>query len=122
MRIRSALLPAVLAVSVLVPAAARAQAPSLRADALRAGAEALFERPTRYRQAADLLVRSARLRDDSDPEKVPSLLKAARLYDYGGDFGRAASNAIEAGRIALRNGELVSAGHAWIDAALLGGN
>ncbi len=96
-----------------------------RAEAFEARAERMLESADRTGQAAALLRRAADLRDESDPRKLENLVMAYRAYHHAGQIDRASRAAEEAGGLALRRGEVMTAGTALADAAELaamGGN
>jgi hypothetical protein len=89
------------------------------ADQLHARAAALFDQPTRYREAAALLVEAARVRSMRDAFSVQELITAGRLYAYAGEPGLG-REALEGAAVrALGNGQIVEAAHALVDASFL---
>lgn len=90
-----------------------------RAGVLEARAETLGTDEAQFARAAGLFRRAANLRDDADPRKVENLLNAARFSHYAGRSARAIDDAATAARVALRQGDVVRAGHAYLDAAWL---
>lgn len=90
-----------------------------RAEALEARAEAMSLEEGRYARAAGLFRRAASFRDDADPQKVENLMNAARFSHYAGRNARALEDAQQAARLAQRQGDVVRAGHAYLDAAWL---
>lgn len=88
-----------------------------RAADLQAQAEALFSRPSKWRQAVRMLEESAELRADGDPARYTCLLYAGRLRAGMGDFAHASRNLEAAASDALARGAVVEAAHAYIDAA-----
>ena len=89
------------------------------ASDLHARATALFSQPHRSREAAILLVQASSLRASQDSTAVRDLLDAGRLFSYARDY-RGARGALEhaAGR-ALDFGLVVTAAHAYVDAAFI---
>lgn len=90
-----------------------------RAMEFEARAAALVESGGNLARAAGLYRRAAELRPDSDPEKVMNLIQAARLNHHAGRNDRGAADAAEAARVAHRQGDLVRAAHAYLDAAIM---
>ena len=117
-------LTAALALSMIlaagvIPLAAQDAAPEAeeRALALKAQAEGYLEAPNRVERAADLYRRAAELRSDADPRKVENLQMAARLSFYAGKGEKALADQAAAAMLATRQGDVIRAGHAWLDAA-----
>ena len=89
------------------------------ASDLHARATALFAQPHRSREAAVLLVQAASLRASQDSTAVRDLLDAGRLFAYAKDY-RGARGALEhAAARALDFGLVVTAAHAYVDAAFI---
>ena len=92
-----------------------------RADSLFNQAAAMQERagtpfPLHLRRTAKLYVKSARLRDDSDPRKVESLYRAgAMLVAVDPALGR--KLLVEAAESALTYGDVARAAHLYLDCA-----
>ncbi len=82
-------------------------------------AQALFQEPAHWSEAADLLVSAARLRAPGDPEKAYILATAARLYAYSGNTHRALYWMQEAGAQALSGGDVITAADTYTQAAHL---
>jgi hypothetical protein len=79
----------------------------------------LFTQPHRYREAAALLVQASSLRASDDATAVRELMDAGRLFANVQD-NRAARNAFErAAERALVFGLVVTAAHAYLDAAFV---
>lgn len=72
-------------------------------------------------KAAKLYREAAALRPDHDPRKVQNLRQASRMHHYADRAGPAADDAAEAARVALRQGDLMEAAEAYMDAAWLSG-
>lgn len=90
-----------------------------RAERLEARADALADRMDRRAQAARLYREAAGLRPAEDPQRVANLRNAARMSFYAGQLPAAERDAHEASQAALRQGDLVEAAHAYLDAAWL---
>lgn len=88
-----------------------------RALALEAQAEHYLEEASRADRAADLYQRAAELRSDADPRKVENLQMAARLSFHAGEGRRAMEMQAAAALLATRQGDVIQASHAWLDAA-----
>lgn len=70
-------------------------------------------------RAAALYREAAELRPADDPMKARNLRDAARMAHYAGDDRQALADAEAAARAALRRGDLMTAGEAYLDAAWL---
>lgn len=126
---RSPRISAVVAMAAIIglPAAGGAQVSialasadgAARADALHVRAEALYEHPDRYAEAALLMRQAARLRPAGDVVAVDELVQSGRLYAYAGDRAAACASMEEAAERALEGGDVMTAAHALIDAAFL---
>lgn len=90
-----------------------------RALKLEAQAMAYLDKPDKNGAMASLLERAAEYREDADPHKVENLRNASRLHYYAGNLRRAENAAQRAAGLALRQGDVVEASHAYLDAALL---
>ncbi|TVP45126.1 MAG: hypothetical protein EA350_09980 [Gemmatimonadales bacterium] len=88
-----------------------------RAAELEARAREMMALVDRQKDAARLFREAADLREDGDPLKVESLRNASRSNFYAGRTNRALSDAAEAARLALRQGDVVAAAHVHVDAA-----
>jgi hypothetical protein len=93
--------------------------PVTRAEELYQRAVALYDKPSQFREAAQLLIASARLRSPDDPAAFTSLWMAGRLYSAARDRRNAQRTLEEAARLALGNGEVVEAANAFLDAAFI---
>jgi len=91
------------------------------AQELEARAWALRDLVDQRPKAATLYREAAALRPDHDPMKVQNLRQASRMHYYGGRADRAAHDAAEAARAALRQGDVMEAAEAYMDAAWLSG-
>jgi hypothetical protein len=90
-----------------------------RAEALEAEARALGDQMNRRARAARLYRQAAELRPADDPQKVTSLRHASRMNYYAGRMDSAIRDSHDASQVALRQGDLVEAAHAYLDAAWL---
>jgi hypothetical protein len=88
-----------------------------KAIALEAQAEGYNDDVTSRAKAAALYREAASYRPDADPQKVQNLRMAARLSFHAGKEGQAMADAEAAGRLATRTGDILEAGHSWLDAA-----
>lgn len=125
---RSALFLGLLAAATLLvaplPAAGTLQESNTDVDkarALETRAEGLLaqEDVSQWNKAADLFRQAAAHREEADGKKVADLRMASRLSAYVGRPLQAVDDAEAAARLALRQGDLVQAGHAYVDAAWL---
>ena len=82
-------------------------------------AEALFEQPARYSEAAGLMVRAAQLRGPSDARAIKELTFAGKLYAYTRDYVQARTALENAAVRALALGQVVDAAHSYLDAAFM---
>lgn len=89
------------------------------AERLEARAEALKDRVDRRARAAQLYRQAADLRPADDPRRVTNLRHAARMNFYAGRVEAAIRDAHDASQAALRQGDLMEAAHAYLDAAWL---
>jgi hypothetical protein len=92
-----------------------------KAAELEARAWALRDLMDQRSKAANLYRQAAALRPDHDPKKVESLRQASRMHHYADRVNRAADDAAQAARVALRQGDLMEAADAYMDAAWLAG-
>lgn len=90
-----------------------------RARALEAEARGLSDQMKRRARAARLYRQAADLRPAHDPKKVENLRHASRMNFYAGRTDAAIRDAHDASQVALRQGDLVEAAHAYLDAAWL---
>lgn len=88
---------------------------------LEARAWALRDLMDQRSKAAKLYREAAALRPDHDPKKVENLRQASRMHHYADRTDRAADDAAAAARVALRQGDLMEAAEAYMDAAWLSG-
>ncbi|TVP78884.1 MAG: hypothetical protein EA352_01260 [Gemmatimonadales bacterium] len=86
---------------------------------LEARAQAHKDEPDRHHHMARLLERAADYREDSDPHKVENLRAASRLYFYTDRYRQSENAAARGAELALRQGDVVEASHAYLDAALV---
>jgi hypothetical protein len=101
-----------------LPLAAQDAEPDIeRAEALEARAASMLENLERPNRAAGLYRQAAGIRGDSDAMKVENLRMASRLGYYAGRQRRAMQDAAAAAHLALRQGDVISASHAYLDAA-----
>jgi hypothetical protein len=91
-----------------------------RAEALEAQAAALFSTfPFQFPRIARLFEKAAHLRAEDDPLRVHDLLFAGKMYHHGRRLGESRHNLTLAAETAMRYGELVTAAHAFLDAAFV---
>ncbi len=99
--------------------AARVGGPIEKAVELEQKAQALYNQPDRYADAARLHVRAAELRPVGDPMHIRDLAMAGRLFFYAGKKAEAL-DAMESGATAaLSAGDILSAANAFVDASHL---
>ena len=91
----------------------------MKATELEARAWALRDLMDERETAARLYRQAADLRPDHDPQKVQNLRQASRMSHYAGRSDRAVRDAETAARAALRQGDVIEAGQAYVDAAWL---
>lgn len=94
-------------------------APPEKAAELERKAEELYSQPSRYAQAARLLVRAAELRTPDDPAHVSNLSMASRLFFYAGEKMQAFALMERAADAALSAGDVLTAAHGFVDASHL---
>jgi hypothetical protein len=82
-------------------------------------AEALYEQPGRYAEAARLHLRAAAERTSDDPLHVRDLYMAARLFYYAGNKTEALAAMERTAESALAAGDVLNAANAFIDASHL---
>ena len=87
------------------------------ADALAEQAARHYATPRRWREAARLHQRAARLHGD-DPQAVPQWRMAAWLYGASSDYASARAMMERAGEFAAAVGDIDAAANAYVDAAL----
>ena len=92
-----------------------------RAQALEVAARGLQDQLHRRGRAARLYREAAELRPADDPVRVENLRHAARMNFYAGHLDRAIRDSRDASESALRQGKVVEAAHAAMDAAWLAG-
>ena len=90
-----------------------------RADGLMLRAESLSKELTQFKKAADLFERSAEMRTAGDAHAVACLRSAATLRYNSGDKRKSLGLMEKAGDRAIRLGDVVTAAHAYIDAAVI---
>jgi len=88
-----------------------------RALELEARAWSLRDRMDRRSAAARLLREAADLRPAEDPERVRNLREASSMNFHAGHLAQAATDAGDAAKAALRQGDVLQAAHAYLDAA-----
>lgn len=88
-----------------------------RAEQLREDAASLYSQPRQWRRAARMLEQSAALREATDAGAYSCLLMAGRLHAAMGDHSTARQRYEDAAAQALARGDVVSAAHAFVDAA-----
>ncbi len=104
--------------AVAVPVVGRAQqTPAQKADELVQRAQALQSDLAAYRVAANLYEESAALRSAGDARAEEALVTAGRLYSYAGDAPHALAALEAAAARALKDGDALTAAHAYADAA-----
>jgi tetratricopeptide (TPR) repeat protein len=89
------------------------------ADELHLQAIALYEYPERWLEAARLHERAASKLPEKDARSFAAYDRAARLYFYAGDYMDARKDMEKAANVALATGDVVTAAHAYIDAAFI---
>lgn len=89
------------------------------ADELHLEAAALYETPERWAEAARLHEQAARKLAPNDARTFLAYDRAARLYFYAGEYTNARSNMERAANVAVATGDVVTAAHAYIDAAFI---
>ncbi len=90
-----------------------------RAMELEARAWAMRDLMDQYRTAARLYREAAALRPDYDRQKVKNLRQASRMSFYSDRIAEASRDAEVAARVALRQGDVLTAADAYVDAAWL---
>ncbi len=89
------------------------------ADELHLEAVALYETPERWTEAARLHEQAAGELAPKDARAFAAYDRAARLYFYAGDYADARRNMERAANVAVATGDVVTAAHAYIDAAFI---
>ncbi len=89
------------------------------ADELHVQAMSLYEFPERWGEAARLHEQAANKLLDNDARAFLAYDRAARLYFYSGEYGRARSAMEKAASIAAATGDVLTAAHAYVDAAFI---
>jgi hypothetical protein len=92
---------------------------SSRADELYRRAETLRAQPNRWRQAADLYMRSAAARRAEDPLAVRCLTLAGHFYFAADDVASARGAMLRAADRAHERGDVITAAHRYLDAGWL---
>lgn len=90
-----------------------------QADELHLDAVALYETPARWAEAASLHEQAARKLAANDARRFAAYDRAARLYFYAGEYAKARQNMEKAANVAVATGDVVTAAHAYIDAAFI---
>lgn len=108
---------AALVVALQAPVAAADPVDTARANELKARAEALFDQPARWIEAARLLEKSVEYRATTDGEIHNSLMTAAGIWLSSGEPRRAYSAARRAGENAHARGCVDDAANSFISAA-----
>lgn len=90
-----------------------------RAEALEAKAEALYQSPGKYKQAARLHEQAAGLRPAGDEKRWTGLRQAARLYYYAGSASQSRAAMVRAADEAMAAGDVITAASTYLDAAFL---
>lgn len=88
-----------------------------RAVSLEQEADRLSEDIEQFKAAAKRYRKAARLRAADDAMAVADLIKASRLFYYDRDLSAAYVTTVEAAERAAAIGDVVNAGHAFVDAA-----
>ena len=88
-----------------------------RAMELEQLAAELQQDHARLGRAAQLLRAAADLRDDTDTRKFENLRQAASFNHYAGRDRQAHRDLVSAAELATRQGNVIKAGHVWLDAA-----
>ncbi|MGH7501957.1 MAG: hypothetical protein ACREL7_09390 [Longimicrobiales bacterium] len=95
-------------------------APDLeQAAQLEQHARSLYNQRAKYADAADLLLRASALRPQGDAQAADNLIMAGRLRYYIGDLTDARRAFFNAAERAVRNGQVLAAANAYIDAAFV---
>ena len=120
---------AALAILLGLPAAGIAQSrpmyelPALQVTALQnplhAQAAELYETPERWVEAAKLHERAARQLPKKDAGQYFGFRQASLLYFYSDKLGAARSSMERAADVAEATGDVLTAAHAWVDAAFI---
>lgn len=113
----ASLLPTSLASQAACQADSPATDPA-RAESMYQKAKSLMAKQSGWEGAAFRFERSARLRPWCDPEVFDSFMLAARLYDHLNKFEAARMDFEAAAENARRNGRIMDAATAYLDAAL----
>lgn len=109
----------------MAPSTARAQtarksAPPVPAYvAVEKEANQLLQSPSTWLDGAAAQERAAALRHPDDPRAIRDLLVAAGAYYWGGNKTHARRTYVKAGECALGLGDLETATHAWVRAAII---
>jgi hypothetical protein len=91
-----------------------------RAEALEAQANALLSTfPFQFPRIAQLYEKAAHLRPEHDPIRVRNLLFSGKAYHHARRLEASRRNLTLAAETAVRYGELVTAAHAFLDAAFV---
>ncbi len=117
-------LTVVVVAGALLPTGARAQSARIRvstgeAEALEARAAAVMEGGNGIGKAAQLFLRAAALRPETDPIAVGDLMVAANGFYVTGRPERARTVAVQAGERALAMGHVGEAAHSFLFAAII---
>ena len=89
------------------------------ADELHLEAVALYESPERWAEAARLHEEAAKKLLANDARAFAAYDRAARLFFYAGEYEDARRNMERAANVAVATGDVVTAAHAYIDAAFI---
>ncbi|MFQ5889644.1 MAG: hypothetical protein ACE5JR_06285 [Gemmatimonadota bacterium] len=80
---------------------------------------ALYETPSRWKEAAKLHKQAAESLPKNDAGRYWGYDRAARLFYYAGDFPAARKSMERAARVAVATGDVLTAAHAYVDAAFV---
>jgi hypothetical protein len=87
--------------------------------ALHQQAIALYETPSRWKEAAELHKQAAKILPKNDAGQFFGFSRAALLYFYADEFGSARKSMEKAAKVAEATGDVLTAAHAYVDAAFI---
>lgn len=88
-------------------------------DPLHSLAMELYETPVRWEEAGELHERAAKALPRNDAAAFFGFQRAAVLYFHAGETARSRKAMEEAADVAEATGDVLTAAHAWVDAAFL---
>jgi hypothetical protein len=100
-----------------VPSASRSK--TIDPQEFESRAKSLFSNPKRYDEAIKLFLKAADTREVGDPVRVKDVIMASRLAYYREDMARSLSLMQRAADEAAATGDVLTAAHAYMDAAFL---